>query len=145
MAWSMMAYPCLLAAQRLTESRMGTTVVGGVLLASWDLFLDPQMTGEGYWHWAPSKWQLPGVAGVPLQNFLGWLLAAVALMALLSRLPRKIARDGVPTLLLAWVYTSSTLAALVFFHRPGVALWGGICMGTVIIPWAWRVWSQPQW
>lgn len=145
MAWSMMSYPCLLAAQRLSTTGVGTALIGGWVLAAWDLFLDPQMVGEGYWTWADTRWALPGVDGIPMQNFLGWLLSAIVLMALLNLLPRKSAGDGVPILMLSWVYFSSVLANLVFFGRPGVAVWGGVCMGAVVIPYLWRTWSQPRW
>ncbi len=145
LAWSMMSYPCLLAAQRLSTTSLGTAMVGGWLLASWDLFLDPQMVGEGYWTWTDTGWPLPGIPGIPLQNYLGWLLAAIVLMFLLDRLPRKVASDAVPNVLLTWVFASSVVANLLFFGRPGVALWGGICMGVVVVPWLWRMWSQPQW
>lgn len=145
LAWSMMAYPVLLAAQRLTTTTLGTAVVGGWLLASWDLFLDPQMVAEGLWSWQQVGWELPGIDGIPLQNFLGWLLSSAVLMGILSLLPRKVASEAVPTTLLTWVYFSCVVANLVFLHRPGVAIWGGICMGIVVIPWLWRLWSQPQW
>ncbi len=145
MAWSMMAYPCLLAAQRLSATGLGTALIGGWVLAAWDLFLDPQMVGEGFWTWPQPGWELPGITGIPFQNFLGWLLSAIVLMWLLDRLPRKAASDAVPTTLLTWVFASSVFANLVFFGRPGVALWGGICMGVVVIPYLWRMWSQPQW
>jgi uncharacterized membrane protein len=145
MAWSMMAYPCLLAAQRLSSTGLGTALLGGWVLAAWDLFLDPQMVSQGFWTWSDAGWALPGIPGIPLQNFLGWLLSAMVLMALLNLLPRKVAPDAVPTTLLTWVYASNVLANLVFFGRPGVAVWGGVCMGLVIVPWLWRVWSQPQW
>jgi putative membrane protein len=145
LAWSMMAYPCLLAAQRLSATTLGTAILGGWLLAAWDLFLDPQMVSEKYWTWQDTGWALPGIAGIPMQNFLGWLLAAMLLMGLLDRLPRKTVSDAVPNVMLMWVYASNVLANLVFFHRPGVAIWGGVCMGIVVIPWLWRMWSQPQW
>jgi uncharacterized membrane protein len=145
LAWSMMAYPCLLAAQRLSTTGLGTALIGGWLLAAWDLFLDPQMVGQGYWTWQDAGWALPGIPGIPMQNFIGWLLAAIVLMSLLDRLPRKTVSDAVPNVMLMWVFVSNVLANLVFFGRPGVALWGGICMGVVVIPWLWRMWSQPQW
>jgi len=144
-AWSMMAYPVLLAAQRLTAPGLPTILVGGALFASWDLFLDPQMVRQGYWTWVDATWILPGVEGIPLQNFLGWLLAGFALMWMLERLPRKVAKDGVPTLMLSWVYASNVLAAAAFFADWPVAVWGGICMGSIVIPYWWRLWSQPQW
>lgn len=143
LAWSMMAYPTLLAAQRLTVTGVGTALIGGWGLAAWDLFLDPQMVGEGYWTWSDSGWSLPGMTGIPLQNNLGWLLASIGLMALLNLLPRRAANDGVPILMLAWVYFSSVFANLVFFDRPGVAIWGGLAMGIVVIPYLWRSWSEP--
>jgi len=145
LAWSMMAYPCLLAAQRLSTTRVGVALIGGLVLAAWDLFLDPQMVGEGYWTWQNIGWELPGIDGIPLQNFLGWLLGSIGLMWILDFLPRKVASDAVPTLMLTWVYVSNVLANAVFFGRPGVALWGLICMGIVVIPFLWRVWSQPKW
>jgi putative membrane protein len=145
MAWSMMAYPCLLAAQRLSSTTMGTALFGGWVLAAWDIFLDPQMVGQGYWSWANTGWQLPGVPGIPMQNFLGWLLAAMVLMALLDRLPRKVASDAVPTTMLTWVWVSSIVANLLFLARPGVAVWGGVCMGLIVVPFLWRTWSQPRW
>jgi len=145
MAWSMMSYPILLAVQRLFPSSFGVALAGGWLLFSWDLFLDPQMIGEGYWVWNDARWTLPGIDGVPLQNFLGWLLSGFILMWLLDRLPRKSAKDGVPIVMLSWMFLSNVLANAVFFDRPTVALWGGICMGIVIIPWWWKLWSEPQW
>ena len=145
MAWSMMAYPCLLAAQRLSDTVIGTALIGGWVLASWDLFLDPQMVGQGFWTWSEIGWELPGIPGIPLQNFLGWLLGSIVLMWLLNLLPRKTASDVVPATMLTWVFASNVLANLVFFGRPGVALWGGVCMGAVVIPYLWRMWSQPQW
>lgn len=145
LAWSMMAYPCLLAAQRLSTTRIGVALIGGLVLAGWDLFLDPQMVTEGHWVWTQIGWVLPGIPGIPLQNFLGWLLSAIVLMWLLDFLPRKIAPDALPTTMLAWVFASNVLANFVFFDRPGVAIWGLVAMGVVVVPFLWRVWSQPQW
>ena len=145
MAWSMMAYPVLLAVQRLVSTPIATAFIGGWLLASWDLFLDPMMVGEGYWTWQNIGWILPGIPDIPLQNFLGWLLGSIGLMYALNLLPRKVAKDYVPNPMLMWIYFSNILAAAVFLGTPAVALWGGICMSLVVIPWMWRIWSQPQW
>jgi len=145
LAWSMMAYPCLLTGHRLATHRISVALVSGFLLASWDLFLDPQMVSEGYWTWRDALWILPGIEGIPLQNFLGWLLSAFVLMLVLAGMPDKVARDGVPRFMLTWIYASSVLANLVFFGRPWVALWGGVCMGAVLVPFWYRIWSRPQW
>jgi carotene biosynthesis associated membrane protein len=143
LAWAMMAYPALLAGQRLSRSRWFATVIGAWLLATWDLFLDPQMVAEGHWIWADPTPALWGVPGIPIGNYLGWLLTALAMMALLNLLPRtSTAHDGVPVAALAWVYASNVLANAAFFGRPAVALWGGALMGLAVIPWALRVWSD---
>jgi putative membrane protein len=139
MAWAMMAYPCLLAAQVLAGSRVRAVLVGGWLFASWDLFLDPQMVGEGYWRWHGVGAALPGIDEIPIHNFLGWLLVAVILMTALTALPAARADDRVPNILLSWTYVGSTLAAAVFLGRPAVAAWGAVAMGVVVIPWWFRL------
>lgn len=143
LAWAMMAYPALLAAQRLTRSRVGVTVIGAWVLATWDVFLDSQMVGEGHWVWADPTPALWGVPGIPISNYLGWLLTALVMIGLLSLLPaQRSDHDGVPTALLVWVYLSNILANAVFFGRPAVALWGALLMGLVVVPWAWYSWSH---
>ena len=79
LAWTMMAYPVLLAARRLT--RRWVVLVGAFGLAAWDVCLDPQMVGDGHWTWADPTPALPGVPGIPLTNYAGWLLAGGLLMA----------------------------------------------------------------
>ncbi len=128
LAWTMMAYPALLAGHRL-----GSPVVGGALaLACWDLFLDPQMVAAGHWSFTGSGLR---INGIPVTNTLGWLLVSLAIIAGLDRLQR---RAGVPAgtaddrlmhALYLWTYASSVLASAVFFHRPAVALVGGLGMG----------------
>ncbi len=135
LAWTMLAYPAFLAARRLT--RRFVPVVGGVALASWDLFLDPQMVAAGHWAWRDPTPALPGVPGIPVSNFVGWLVMATAMMAALDRLlPWVAADDTVPALLYLWTYASSVLGAAVFFGRPSVALVGGLAMGLVALPYA---------
>ena len=132
----MFAYPCLLVGQRLAGSRLGATLVGGWALASWDLFLDPQMVEAGHWRWADVTASLPGSPDVPISNYLGWVLVGVVMIGLLQLLPRREADDRVPAALYLWTYASSVLAFAVFFGRPVVALVGGVGMGLVAIPFA---------
>ncbi len=145
LAWAMMSYPALLAARRLTTGPLLTPVVGAVALASWDLFLDPQMVGEGHWTWSQQGPYLPGIDAVPAQNFVAWLLVSLVMMLLLDRLPRRrtdgAAGDGVPALLFLWTYVSSVLLNAAFEQRTGVAIWGAIAMGLVAIPYAWSLWT----
>ena len=132
LAWAMLAYPCLLVGQRLAHGVAAVLIAAGGL-ASWDLFLDPQLVAAGHWHWDHPS---PGLNAIPLTNTLGWLLVGTALMALLARLPRHTADDRVPSVVFLWTYASSVLANAAFFGRPGVALAGGIGMGLVALPYA---------
>ncbi|MFC6238745.1 carotenoid biosynthesis protein [Longivirga aurantiaca] len=145
LAWAMMSYPALLAARRLTTGPLLTPIVGAVALASWDLFLDPQMVGEGHWTWAQEGPRLPGIDAIPAQNFVAWLLVSLVMMLILDRLPRRrtdgAEGDGVPALLFLWTYFSSVLLNAAFEHRTGVAIWGGVAMGLVALPYAWSLWT----
>lgn len=136
LAWAMFGYPCLLVGQRLARTRLGAVAVGAWALASWDLFLDPQMVEAGHWTWADVELSLPGSPEVPVSNLLGWVLVGLAMMALLQLLPRRDADDRVPAALFLWTYASSVLAFAVFFGRPLVALVGGLGMGLVAVPYA---------
>lgn len=140
LAWLMLAYPALLAGRRLAGPRASWALAAWTL-AAWDLFLDPQMVAAGHWSWAFPEPSLPGVPGVPLTNYAGWLLAATAMMLLLDRLPRSPADgrppgDAVPAVVLLWTYASQVLANVAFFGRPAVALWGGVAMGLTAVPYA---------
>lgn len=159
LAWTMMAYPAWLVAGRITAHALWRAVVAGWALASWDLFLDPQMVAEGHWTWAAAE---PALLDVPLTNFAGWFATATVMMALLSRLSARgvvhahggTARSGAvrgfavfsgaaddrPMYgLYLWVYASSVLAHAAFFGLPGSALAGGAGMGAVVAAFAWAV------
>jgi carotene biosynthesis associated membrane protein len=130
LAWAMFSYLALLVGQRLA-SGWRAVVVGAVALASWDLFLDPQMVAAHHWTWHQGG---PSLNGIPLTNTAGWLAVGLVLMALLSRLPQREVDDRVPQGLFLWTYASSVLANAAFFGRPGVALVGGLAMGLVALP-----------
>jgi putative membrane protein len=136
LAWSMMAYPCLLVGQRLARGPLAAAVVGGFALASWDLFLDPQMVEAGHWRWTQVTHALPGAPDVPGSNYVGWLLVALVIAGALQLLPRRPADDRQPAALFLWTYGSSVLANAVFFDRPVTALVGGLGMGLVAVPYA---------
>lgn len=142
LAWAMMAYPALIVARTLCTGAVTTVVVGAWALASWDVFLDPQMVGEGHWTFTFPDPSPPLVGDIPWTNFAGWLTVALVLMLLLDRLPRRSAPDGAPATLFLWTYLSSILANAVFWDRPGVALAGGLVMGVVALPFAWRLWVE---
>jgi putative membrane protein len=154
LAWVMMAYPSLLLGRRLsraaarrgrtrTPSGSVTVATGALCLAAWDLFLDPQMVAAGHWAWHDPHPALPGVPGVPVSNYLGWLLVAFVMVAALHVLlpARPRASEDVPGALLAWTWAGSVLGNAVFFDRPAVAVWGGAAMGVVVVPYLYSWWD----
>ena len=143
LAWTWMAWPAWLAAGVLTSSRFFRVLVAGVGLAAWDLFLDPQMVAERYWVWSGSFPGLPGVSEVPVRNYLGWLLVAAVMMALLGTGTGTGTGDDRPMhALYLWTYGSSVLAHAVFLGLPWSALWGGLGMGLVAVPLGVRLWRR---
>jgi uncharacterized membrane protein len=135
LAWTWMAWPAWLAAARMARGPVARVALAAAGLAAWDIFLDPQMVAEGYWVWQSPTPALPGVPGIPVGNYLGWLGFAVLLMALLSRARAEPARHDAPMLALwFWTYGSSILAHAVFLDLPWSALWGGALMGAVVLP-----------
>jgi len=135
LAWVMMAHPAVLVAARISRGR-AMVVVAAVALATWDVFLDPQMVAARHWTWTHPHPHLPGVADVPLSNYVGWLLVALVLMAaLVAAAPvERVRDDRAPVTLWLWTWLSSTLANVAFFHRPAVAAWGFVAMALVGVP-----------
>ncbi|MFI9011437.1 carotenoid biosynthesis protein [Actinosynnema sp. NPDC053489] len=149
MAWVMMAWPALLVGRalgdRLPGGRWSVVAVATWALASWDVFLDPQMVDAGHWTWADPVPALPGVAGVPLTNFAGWLLVAALITGALHVLVGEGTggvdlRHGPAPALYLWTYGSSVWAHAAFFGRPGSSLVGGLLMGLVAVPFAVALW-----
>ncbi|MEU4561383.1 carotenoid biosynthesis protein [Actinoplanes sp. NPDC023936] len=137
LAWTWMAWPAWLAAVRVTRARLPRIVLAAAGLATWDLFLDPQMVAEGYWRWHDPVPALPGVPGIPIGNYLGWLGFALLLMTALATASRVTEPDPADTPMLAlwlWTYASSVLAHAVFLGLPASAAWGGVLMGAAVLP-----------
>jgi uncharacterized membrane protein len=140
LAWTWMAWPAWLAAQRISRNAGIQVSCAALGLAAWDLFLDPQMVSEGYWTWRHPTPALPGLDGIPVSNYLGWAGFAVLLVAVLRTAAPAPATEDAPMLALwFWTYASSVLAHAVFLRLPASAVWGGVVMGAVVIPAAVRV------
>ncbi len=140
LAWLMMAHPCVVVASRIAETAPMQVVAAAIGLAGWDVFLDPQMVDAHHWHWSDPSPHLPGIERVPLSNLGGWLLVSAVIAAVLVVASRRSAsgretRTEQPLVVLwIWVWLSSALAALAFFHHPAVAGWGVLAMGLVGVP-----------
>ncbi len=149
LAWFAMAVPSRDAAHRALGARSGPAsrvALGAAALTAWDLFLDPQMVGEGYWAWA----RRGRYRGIPLTNFLGWFVTALGIMAALelllperpvpSRAPP--ASEGTdddgpasPALTVEYAYMAvmETIGFARFFGDPVVAAVGGAAMLPVAV------------
>lgn len=147
LAWVMMTWPAWVVgttvASRVRPARRGVTawLAGAWSMASWDLFLDPQMVAAGHWTWdtgAGLATTLPGIAAVPVSNLLGWSAASLLVIgALIAAGVPAIARGRVPgpaATLFAWTWAGGIVANLFFFGRPGVAVVAGVLMGVVAVP-----------
>lgn len=152
-AWLMMAWPTMLAGRSVVDllrRRFGpvphwvAVPLAAWALTAWDLSLDPQMVAAGHWSWEHPAPALPGIPGIPLTNYAGWLLVSLVVHAVLHvGVPRGV-RPGVspaaaigagaPALLLGWTWLGSALGNAVFFGRPWVALWVFVVMGLVALP-----------
>jgi putative membrane protein len=127
LAWFAMAVPARETAHAALGSRStpATRVaLGAMALTAWDLFLDPQMVGEGYW-----RWQRRGVyRGIPLSNFAGWLATSAAVMVALE--PLLPPGDPDPAMVgeYSFVGVMETVGFAAFFRDPVVAVAGGVAM-----------------
>lgn len=131
LAWFAMALPAREAAHAAFGSRStrATRIVfGSAALTAWDLFLDPQMVGEGYWRWVRR-----GVyRGIPLTNFAGWFLTGLGVMTVLETLLPPAADGAEADAALIGEYVSmgvmETIGFARYFRDPIVAVAGGLGM-----------------
>lgn len=129
LAWFAMGLPSREAA----HAALGTfstparrVVLGSAAMTAWDLFLDPQMVGEGYWRWVRR-----GVyRGIPLTNFAGWFATGLGIMALFELLLPPVRNDPDGRLVGQYGYMSvmQTLGFARYFRDPLVATVGGLGM-----------------
>ncbi|MFB9991761.1 carotenoid biosynthesis protein [Deinococcus oregonensis] len=68
----------------------GRAWLAGVLLALWDVGLEPLMTAQRYWIWndPASLW-----AGAPIQNFLGWWAVGTGIAWAFTRIAPELFRS----------------------------------------------------
>jgi len=135
--------------------RLARLAIMAGAITAWDAFLDPQMVGEGYWQWQPAS---PAYRGIPLVNYLGWLLTAgvtssIALAVCERRETRDQHRDphhdqhrdqhrdshharahaAFSRSVYATLAALSTIGFLFFFDDAVVAVVGGVAMGCFVV------------
>jgi putative membrane protein len=142
LAWLMMMPPAWAVAQCIvfgdTESaafrpyrRALFILITALAFTAWDLFLDPQMVTWGFW-----VWHDPGTFnyfGIPIVNFMGWMLAAVLMTTVVN--PPRFARAHLSLLLAVYGITIflQTVGVGVFWEMPGAALCGCLAMSTCLL------------
>lgn len=127
-AWWAMAMPAREVAHAVLGSRsnrLARVGLGAAALTAWDVFLDPQMTAEGYW-----RWQRPGrYRGIPLSNYAGWLVTGAAVMLVLDLvLPPGRGADRMLVGEYAGMAVLETVGFACFFGDRLVAAVGGAAM-----------------
>ncbi|MCS6908729.1 MAG: carotenoid biosynthesis protein [Anaerolineales bacterium] len=130
LAWMMMLPPAWAIAQMILGEQVSLNSWKGISLSAlaftaWDLFLDPQMTAWGFW-----VWEAPGsYFGIPLVNFLGWLLVAAVLTAVAH--PNELPLLPLVSLyILTWLF--QTIGLGIFWAQPLPALCGFLGMGIFV-------------
>jgi uncharacterized membrane protein len=127
LAWFAMAVPAREAAHSALGARstpLGRVVLGSAALTAWDLFLDPQMVGEGYWVWA----RRGRYRGIPAGNFAGWFLTGLGVMAVLEALVPSDRPDPVLVGEYSFMAVMETVGFGCFFRDRAVAAVGGAGM-----------------
>ncbi|CAN5512501.1 carotenoid biosynthesis protein [soil metagenome] len=148
LAWFAMAVPARETAHAALghhSTAVGRVVLGSAALTAWDLFLDPQMVGEGYWRWV----RRGAYRGIPVSNFVGWFATGLGVMAALELMLPTDDPDPRPDPVLVGQYTymgvMETLGFAAFFRDRTVAAVGGAAMLPVAAVAVHRLWSWRHW
>lgn len=144
------------------RSNFARAISMSLAITAWDVFLDPQMVAEGYWTWEPTT---VSFRGIPIVNYLGWLLTALVASGLVVSICRRSRRtmmdvgargtsaelsgtapvvDVVAWCMYATIAALSTIGFLFFFDDVVVAAVGAVAMGCWVLV-GWRLLqSRPE-
>jgi uncharacterized membrane protein len=98
LAWFMMVYPSYVVANLIVDGRvvgstgprghlLGLAFLGALVMTAWDLLADPLLSGPTFRAWV---WEQGGAYyGVPIQNYLGWVVTTFVVFALYRSLERR--------------------------------------------------------
>lgn len=130
LSWFMMSLPAFGLAQGV-GSTFGRWGLGALLLTSWDLTLDPAMSGlSPYW-----IWETPGVLhGMPVRNLLGWLVTGVVIMAALELCGVRTWMRRIPVSYLAAYYVLVSTLSLIMVAIAG--MWTMVVVALPALAWA---------
>jgi putative membrane protein len=109
-----------------------SVLLGAVILTAWDLVLDPAMAHESlalkYWVWE----QTGPYMGVPLVNFLGWILTGVLFMGIASFLDRRLATTEIRSLNIPVILYSVNMLFPIGICA-GQGLWFPVILGLALL------------
>ncbi len=132
LAWMMMLAPSWAVASVIVRrersswrKRAAFVLISALAITAWDLYLDPQMVGWGFWVWA----QPSGYFGIPWVNFLGWILTGAVVTAIVRP-------DNLPITPLMVIYgivwVLQAIGLAVFWGQPGPSFFGFAAMGGLL-------------
>ncbi|MEY3470962.1 MAG: hypothetical protein RLZZ223_312 [Candidatus Parcubacteria bacterium] len=74
LSWVPIFFFSLVLVSRLQIKKVWlNTIIGAILMTTFDLILDPGATALGFWVWEIQGWYY----GVPLMNFFGWMVTSI--------------------------------------------------------------------
>ncbi len=123
-------------------SPVWAAAIGSLATTAWDMMIDPIAVSQGWWAWVNGGPYVPYVAnGVPITNFLGWLLVAFVINLVYRQVADGMEQPGSsaalgfygPVTLYASLFLTAFGVAITILQRPEVALIGLLTMGPFII------------
>jgi uncharacterized membrane protein len=150
-SWFYMLYASLAIGARIRPVRSnggtlwGRALLAGVVLVAWDVAMDPAMVWTGHWSWGTGDvfhragvpdWVAAFFAkdvfyGMPLSNWLGWLLTGtlIARAMLLVMPPAALATRVAPAVLPMLLYAANGIMPVALCLRDG--LWWAAVLGAL--------------
>ena len=145
-SWYYMLYCCLAFCARLltaddsNATRWRWAILAGLFLTAWDVAMEVQMTNVAPAHWV---WELdrvpawvpgwigaPFFYGMPLSNWIGWLVTGTVVSRLmLAIVPPNSWRAAAGTLLPVVLFATNGIMPIATTARHG--LWGAALLGTL--------------
>lgn len=142
-SWFFMLYASLAITARLLPakddfvSRWWWAFIGGVVLTAWDVSMDPAMVKTVHWMWNVPDLSgesalirfigTPIFYGMPLTNWLGWLLTGIIVARLMLAIvpPTRWARDVAPSNFPLVLYGVNGLLPIAICLRQDM-VWAGV-------------------
>ena len=130
----------LLRADDSVRGRLRWALAGGAILTAWDVGMDPAMVVTNHWQWQQptgnGAWGFlatPVFHGMPLSNWLGWLVtgSAISLLLVLIVPPSRWASRVSGTSLPRWLYAANGVMPVAICARHG--LWDAAVLGAVVM------------